>query len=84
MTKIKRGFFGITTASMMLILSVSSLFAVQQLFKDAIGWTPPYWLAVAIDVLAVGGAIVTIVASCGVTIPLWLGIAAAGCVGAAA
>ena len=77
MTNIKKAFYGILTAFTMLSISVFSQFGIQSLIEAATGWRPPKWLAVTINAISVAGAIVSIVASFGVTLPAWAAGAAA-------
>ena len=84
MTKIKRAITGVSLAASSLLIAVFSQFGIQELIETATGWRPPYWIAVTIAAVGVAGAIVEIVASCGVAIPKWVAIAAASGMGIAA
>jgi len=84
MSQVKYAVSGISTAAGVLFLQVLASMGIIYAVQVATGWKMPTWLAWVLVGCVVAAAVVGIIASCGVTIPMWLGITVASLGGTAA
>ena len=73
MTEVKKGMNNIGVA-MCLLMACIAQFDIKAVLKEFFGWTPPGWLLKTLAVLGLVAAIIGLVASFGISLPVWLAV----------
>jgi len=69
---------GVTAAAVMLVMSAFSGMGIISIVYKATGWKMPSWLAWVLVGIGAAGAVISLIASFGVTLPYWVAVAVAG------